>query len=195
MAWMRLALAVSARVLLCIVGGLLLCSMAPKLLGWQSDVVLTGSMEPTLRTGDVVAYQPVSAFRVQPGHIILVHDPAQPGHLLSHRFVRRTPTGELVTRGDANGHDDSTPVPESAVIGVARMDIPRVGLPLIWWSQGDKARVGLTALGIVLVLVLASSGPQRSRRSDPEPAELVDQPAQPETPDSGPPQRAAETIR
>lgn len=176
MAWMRLALAVSARVVLCVVGGLLLCSIAPKLLGWQSDVVLTGSMEPMLRTGDVVAYQPVPASRIQPGQIMLFHDPAQPGHLLAHRYVRLLPTGDIVTRGDANGHDDSTPVPQSAVIGVARLDIPRVGLPLVWWRDGDKQRIGFAAGGLLVALLLASSGPKPSSREATEPAEPVTQP-------------------
>lgn len=183
MAWTRLLLAVVARAVLCLAAGLVLCSVAPKLIGWHSDVLLTGSMAPTMRIGDVVAYQPVPASRVQPGQVMLFHDPAQPGHLLSHRFVRRLPDGMMVTRGDANGHDDSTPVPERSVIGVARIDIPRVGLPLVWWSQGHKERTGLSALVLVGVLILASSGPKKSRPAESEASpqlEHAQQPGQPQ---------------
>lgn len=177
MAWTRLLLAVVARAVLCVVAGLLLYSLAPMLLGWHADVVLTGSMQPMLRPGDVVLYQPMPASRMQPGQIILVHDPVHPGHLLSHRFVRRLADGQLVTRGDANGHDDSTPVPESSVIGLARLDIPRVGLPVIWWSQGHKERTGATALGLIVAVLLASSATRDSRRADAE--QQPQQPAQP----------------
>ena len=163
MEWIRLLLAVVARAVLCVGGGLVLCSLAPLLLGWQSNVVLTGSMEPLLRTGDVVAYQPMPASRVQPGQIMLARDPVHPGHLLSHRFVRRLADGQMVTRGDANGHDDSTPVPESAVIGVARLDIPRVGLPMVWWTQGNRGYVGVTVVGLFVAVLLASTRPRSGR--------------------------------
>jgi signal peptidase len=166
MSYLRLLLAVVARVLLCIVAGLLLYSLAPMVLGWHTDVVLTGSMQPMLRPGDVVLYQPMPAGRMQPGQIMLVHDPAHPGHLLSHRFVRRLADGQMITRGDANGHDDSTPVPDSSVIGLARIDIPRVGLPVIWWSQGHRGRTVVTAIGLIAAVLLASSGPGTERPSD-----------------------------
>lgn len=178
MAWTRLLLAVVARVVLCVLVGLVLCSLAPTLIGWHSHVVLTGSMQPTMRTGDVVSYQPVPASRVEPGQVMLFHNPARPGQLLSHRFVRRLPDGTMVTRGDANGHDDSTPVPERSVIGIARMDIPRIGLPLVWWSQGQKERTGLSALVLVGTILLASTGIKKARR--PEEADETGEPAVPE---------------
>ncbi|PZS34105.1 MAG: hypothetical protein DLM59_05310 [Pseudonocardiales bacterium] len=163
MAWTRLLLAVVARVVLCVISGLLLCSLAPMLLGWHTDVVLTGSMAPLLKPGDVVLYQPLPAGRILPGQIMLAHDPVHPGHLLSHRFVRRLADGQLITRGDANGHDDSTPVPESSVIGVARLDIPGIGLPLIWWSQGHKALSAVAAFALLTTVLLAGSSPAKPR--------------------------------
>jgi signal peptidase len=165
MAWSRMFLTVVARVVLCVIGGLVLCSIAPKVLGWHSDVVLTGSMEPYLRPGDLVVYQPTPASRVLPGQIILVHDPAHPGHLLSHRYMRRDTAGQMVTRGDANGHDDSTPVSEGALIGVARLNIPRVGLPLVWWRQDHRGRTAATALCLFGVTLLAAgTGTRKPRR-------------------------------
>jgi len=183
MAWFRLLLAVVARVLLGLTASLVLCSLAPTLLGWQSHVVVTGSMLPTLRPGDVIAYQPTPASRVQPGQIILARDPVRPGHLLSHRFTRRLADGQLVTRGDANGHEDSTPIPQTSVIGVARLDIPRVGVPFMWWNQGQKGRAVATALGLLVAAFLASSGstsPHRTRAEHAEEREQHESLEQPE---------------
>lgn len=185
MAWIRQVLAVISRVLLCIVGGLLLCSIAPKVLGWHSDVVLTGSMLPMMRPGDVVAYQPVPASRLETGQVIVFHDPTRPGQLLSHRLVRRLPDGQLITKGDANPHEDSTPVSPSAVLGVGRLSIPRVGLPVIWWSQGHRERTAVTAGGILVVVLLASSGPKERRGPDSESDDAESESDQPTPPQRG----------
>jgi len=182
MEWVRLLLAVVARVVLCLSASLILFSLAPTLLGWQSHVVLTGSMEPSLRPGDVIAYQPLPASRLQPGQIVLARDPVRPSHLLSHRLVRRLADGQLITRGDANGQEDSTPVPESSVIGAARLAIPRVGLPFMWWSQGHRGRAAASAMILLVALFFASSDvihradSDRTHRGDPGADRSPDQP-------------------
>ena len=62
-----------------VVLGLLLCCLLPVFFGWTTTVVLTGSMAPALRPGDVVIAAPVPAARIgalAPGAVVLVHDPA-----------------------------------------------------------------------------------------------------------------------
>src|SRR5690606_15671141 len=52
--WVRHAVALCARSVLATVAGLLVWTVLPMALGWQPAVVLSGSMEPAIRTGDVV---------------------------------------------------------------------------------------------------------------------------------------------
>ena len=118
-------------------GALLAAAMAPVLIGWSASVVASGSMEPSLRPGDVLVVAPVDPARVVGGQVVLVDDPAHRGRLLTHRVVRRAADGDLVLKGDANALADSTPVPPAAVRGIARVAVPRLGLPVLWLRTGD----------------------------------------------------------
>ncbi|TMM38962.1 MAG: S26 family signal peptidase [Actinobacteria bacterium] len=144
-----------------VVLGLLLCCLLPVFFGWTTTVVLTGSMAPALRPGDVVIAAPVPAARIgalAPGAVVLVHDPAHPGGLLLHRFVGFNPDGTLITKGDANAIRDPRPVPRNALRGVARFRIPWIGTPKLW--ARDHKVLPLVALGFLLVALVV---PGRSR--------------------------------
>jgi signal peptidase len=87
---------------------------------WAFDAVWIagGSMEPTLSRGDLViaaSWEPVGA-----GDVVLFEDG---GALVVHRVVRVLPTGDVITRGDANPVADLEPVAVEAIRGrvVARL--------------------------------------------------------------------------
>jgi signal peptidase len=90
------------------------------------------------------------------GKVLLVDDPDQPGHLRMHRYVEDGPRGTIVTKGDANPRQDSTPVEPSAVHGVAFLRVPFVGAPIVWLRAGEWGKVGMLALGLVAVLALCT---------------------------------------
>src|SRR2546430_7665489 len=93
------------RAALAALGGLLLWSVLPVLFGWTATVVVSGSMVPVLRPGDVVVVSPVKAGdvgKLTPGKVILVSDPAHPGQLLTHPLAGVTTDGNLIPKGDAN---------------------------------------------------------------------------------------------
>ncbi len=117
--WVRLVVATLARVLLFSILGSLLWSAVPTLWGWKATTVMSDSMTPRIWSGDVVVTMPLAAAQIQLGHVVLVHNPARAGELLLHRYVGITSAGDFITRGDANGQNDSTPVPRDQVIGVA----------------------------------------------------------------------------
>lgn len=150
---------------------LLLASIVPAAFGWRSTVVLSGSMEPRIAPGDVVASSPVVLGELVPGEVVLVRDPARVGHLLMHRFVRLDAEGRLVTQGDANLVPDPTPVPTANVLGLPRVRIPWVGLPALWLTTGQQGRTlsaGLALLGALLLLRSGvGSAPARLRPADP----------------------------
>ncbi|MFG1610765.1 signal peptidase I [Actinoplanes sp. NPDC049265] len=148
------------RVVLAVPVLLVLFSVVPTLLGWRADVVMTGSMMPTLAPGDVVLSRPADGTDVANGAVALVRNPARPGTTLVHRVVRRTADGSLITRGDANPVEDSTPVDRASVLGLPSIRVPYVGLPLVWWAEGSYRALAGT---VAVALVLALAGGERSR--------------------------------
>ncbi len=135
---------------------LLAISMLPVALGWRSTVVLSGSMMPRIAPGDVVASAPYDVRLLQPGQIILVKSPGEPGHLLMHRFVGRDGSGRLITRGDANREADTSPVATDAFVGLPRLRVPWVGLPTLWLREHRTTPIGLLGLLLVLGCMLAT---------------------------------------
>lgn len=145
-----------------------LAVVAPRLWGWRSVTVTSGSMGPAVGTGDVVVTAPLSGpdgdragtaragkLDLPPlGAIVRVDDPARPGHDLLHRVVEYTPDGDLVTRGDANDSADSVAVPRSAVRGVVRMRVPWLGWPAVLAERAGVAPLALVGVAAVVTLAL-----------------------------------------
>ncbi|MFD9219748.1 signal peptidase I [Streptomyces sp. NPDC060064] len=155
--WIRLLTLTSARVALVAAAGLLLWAHLPPLvLHWQSTLVVGGSMRPRLPPGDVVLYQPVHGRTLKRGQVVLFRDPARPSRLVVHRIHKVMTDGKIITHGDANHHTDSTPVPRSSLLGLARVCVPSIGLPLVWWRWHKYWLVIATALLIAVTTGLAS---------------------------------------
>jgi signal peptidase I len=128
--------------------GLVVLALAPRLVGFQGHVVVSGSMEPRLSAGDVVLTRPVLPQDLQLGQVLLFPDPEGADRLVLHRLVAFDARGDLVTRGDANQSDDTTHVPASSVVGEAQLRVPYVGLPAYWRFAGQWGP--LVALAAVL---------------------------------------------
>lgn len=117
-------------------------------LGWQSVVITSGSMGPSIDTGDVVVAAPHDGSLLGPGTVVVFED-SDSAALTTHRIVETTPDGGYLTRGDANPRPDSTPLEPDRVVGVGRLLVPRAGLPLVWYSTG--AWVKLAAWGLLIL--------------------------------------------
>ena len=126
-------------------GGLALLGLAPQAAGLEGHVVVSGSMQPRIAPGDVVLTRAVTPAELQPGQVILFPDPERPDRLILHRLVSVDAQGDLITRGDANQSNDSTPVPAASVIGRAQLRVPWIGLPAYWRSTGQWGAIALVA--------------------------------------------------
>ena len=133
---------------------LVLVSVLPAVAGWQTTVVMSGSMEPTLSPGDVTLVRPVDPADLQPGQIVLVDDPDRPGQLRVHRLVG-IEDGGLRLRGDANPREDSSLVAISAVHGTGAARLPGLGLPAVWLAEHRVLPLAGTAAALVALLGLA----------------------------------------
>lgn len=159
LAWALLLARTIATAMVTLTVGLALWSVLPCAAGWQPSVVMTGSMEPRLNPGDVVLSAPASALSVHPGEIILATNPARPSHQLMHRFLHYTPSGDLITKGDANAHADSTPVPPGNVHGLPRLRLPYLGLGVLWLRNHEWRQLSIAVLIILACFGLLNSGP------------------------------------
>lgn len=140
-------------------------AVVPGLLpGWQSHVIVSGSMEPAIKPGDVVVAAPATDLDV--GAVVVFRDPLRPGRRVTHRIAEVRPDGALVTKGDANQSADSSRVPRDHLEGAGRLLVPAIGLPAVWAREGDVAPLALSALvaaGLVGSLVARSSRRPRRR--------------------------------
>jgi signal peptidase len=148
--------------LLVVVAMLVIWSVLPTLFGWRAQVVLTGSMRPRIEPGDLVLAAPVRTGDLQPGRIVLFSDPAHAGRTLVHRLVRFDGDGNMITKGDANRSEDSTPATTTAALGIPRLRVPYVGRPVVWLHEHDIRSLliaGAVLTGLAATVV--SSAPFR----------------------------------
>lgn len=85
-------------------------AIGPRIFGYHTLTMLTGSMAPVINPGDVVVTQPVPASEIKVGDIITYHIPVEDQRVETHRVTQLaiTPDGSLVvqTKGDANNGID-----------------------------------------------------------------------------------------
>ncbi len=126
---------------------------APGLLGLESFTILSGSMEPTLRVGDVVIDRRISASEIQPGDIVTFRDPEDDARLLTHRVLRYRVDGEtafVVTRGDANLGVERWSIPLDGTVGRVDFRVPKLGY-VLKHAGGRMGRIALIALPALLL--------------------------------------------
>jgi signal peptidase I len=110
-------------------------------------------MAPVLSVGDVVLVKTVE--HPEEGSAVLIRTDGQGA--LFHRIVSWNEDGTATTKGDANAAADSTPVTEDQIVGVGRVAVPAIGLPVVWLASGDYLRLGLSVLCELMIIVSARS--------------------------------------
>ncbi len=103
--------------------------------------VLSGSMDPMMRVGDIVVVPKINPEDVQPGDIIAFKDPSgRKNVIITHRVINETEDG-FKTKGDASEDPDQFVVKQEDVVGKPVFLIPFAGYlfgpkgsknPLIW---------------------------------------------------------------
>jgi signal peptidase len=133
---------------------LLLAGTAPSVLGYESFVVYSGSMEPAIMTGDIAVVGPVKAGQLKVGDVITFRTPANPEVVVTHRLVmlETDPAGHLMfqTKGDANDIVDQVQVEQSALLGRVVYSLPRLGY-MVDFSKRTEGKFLFIALpGLLL---------------------------------------------
>lgn len=147
-------------------------ALLPLGVGWQPVTIVSGSMAPAIRDGDVVVVGRAER-ELEPGDVIVFRD--QGDELVTHRIAEVLDDGRYRTRGDANQYRDSVPVAHDEIVGVGRLLVPYAGLPRLWVSLAEHVRVAAWVLGTLAAAAAASSllppgGDARSARRTTAPA-------------------------
>ena len=81
--------------------------------------VVSGSMEPSIHSGDYIIIEKTDCSELKAGDIICFysHDSAIYGMLNTHRIVRILDDGSFVTKGDANSAEDPSTVTYDTIVG------------------------------------------------------------------------------
>jgi signal peptidase len=140
--------------------GIALALAVPLAFDARPLVVLSGSMEPALHTGDVSVVRSIAPPDARPGDIVTFRDPDNTDRLITHRVRTMHVQGDAVvfrTRGDANNVSEHWRVPASGEIGRVIYSIPKLGWVLSYArSKGVFVLLLGSALALLLVLELTA---------------------------------------
>lgn len=121
----------------------------PKIGGFCPLIVLTGSMEPEISSGDLIIVKQIEGADVAEDDIIAFFDPDGSGQsILTHRVMSITEKDgkrAFITKGDANNTEDRLPVTEDKLVGGYKLRIP---------GLGNVAMFMQTTAGLIVCVVL-----------------------------------------
>jgi signal peptidase len=146
---------VAAAVLLAAVVAFLLAGTVPALFGYESYVVYSGSMEPTIHVGDIAVVGPVKAENLVAGDIITFRTPQDPDTIVTHRLKSVDATGgHLVfqTKGDANDTPDQVSVDQGALLGRVAYSLPGLGFLVEFSKRIEGKLLMIVVPGVLLGL-------------------------------------------
>lgn len=140
-----------------------LISLLPIRGNYTFRVVLSGSMEPAIETGSVIATIPRAEYRV--GEIVTFGGSGIP---TTHRIVG-TEEGEngeqlFVTKGDANEEEDFRRVSGSEVLGKVFLTVPKAGHALSMLESPTGKALLITALVLLVALSFVPKGTFRQTK-------------------------------
>jgi signal peptidase I len=133
----------------------LLAGIAPTFFGYESVVVLSGSMAPALEVGDLAVIAPVPLEALRVGDIVSYRS-AYLGHVnVTHRLVAIQPGPggpRFRTKGDANPVADPEWVQPLAIVGRVAYTVPKVGY-IVDFAQQPVGKLLLICIpGLLLAL-------------------------------------------
>ncbi|MBR3786557.1 MAG: signal peptidase I [Firmicutes bacterium] len=125
-----------------------------KLIGWDVYVVLSGSMEPTYKTGAVLYVDDVDTSTLQAGDPVtyVINGDVKVTHRIV-EVVKQDGQTFYKTKGDANNVEDGGLVAESQVIGAPVFSIPYLG-HLVTFIQGPAGIFAMIAFGAAMLLMM-----------------------------------------
>lgn len=139
-------------------------------LGLKPQIVVSGSMEPTIPTGSLLMAKEVSAAEIEVGDIVTLDRPNN-GGLVTHRVTsveQQHTNWEVTMRGDANAADDPFPYTVRTA-GKIVATIPWVGY-LAGMFRTPFGLTGIAVFGAALLVTFLWRPADRSAEQPAAPA-------------------------
>jgi len=149
--------------------------IVPRCMGGTSLAVLTGSMEPAINPGDLVATRGVDARNedaLTVGQVIAFLPYPNDPMVVTHRIIAVDPGPNGVhytTKGDANDAPDPWgPVADTHVRGEVAYVIPKVGYVREWVMRHFPEAATIVGVALILYGVFAFGASLRRKKPAPE---------------------------
>lgn len=152
---MAKVLNIISTVLVIIVVGLAVLLVGFRLIGFDTYVVLSGSMEPAHKTGALIYARNADPMELETGDVITFQSPGS-STIVTHRIVDIEGEGydkQFITKGDANDDVDAKPVPASNVTGKVAFSIPYVGY-IANYIQNPPGLYFAAGAGVILIVLM-----------------------------------------
>ena len=139
-----------------IIKGLVNPGKVPSVGGYSPLIVLTDSMYPDIKSGDLIFVKTLDAKDVKVGDVIAFFDPDGSGtSVLTHRVteITKNDKGEDAwrTKGDANNTYDPTPAPFDNLVGIYKGKINGAGR-VAMFLQSTPGLIVCIAIPLVLLV-------------------------------------------
>lgn len=125
----------------------------PRLFGFQTYAIVSGSMEPEIPVGSIVYAKAAEPEAVTPGDVIVFYGGHDSAAVVTHRVVEnRKDEKEFVTKGDANADNDVTSIAYNYLIGKVVFHLPVIGkyLPVLTGIQGKIYMICIIVAGVLI---------------------------------------------
>lgn len=112
----------------------------------STHVIMSGSMEPAIKTGSIV-FSTLQTDEINRGDVIVFTSPTDTETTIVHRIME-IEDGMYITKGDNNDNEDEWGVPNNSVKGKVFLTIPYVGHAIEWMKTpiGFFVILGIPAL-------------------------------------------------
>ena len=145
----------TSTILVVIVVALAVLLVGFRLIGFDTYVVLSGSMEPAHKTGSLIYVRDVDPMEVEIDDVITFKSGTSET-MVTHRVISIEGEGydkQFITKGDANTEVDSQPVPVSNVTGKVAFSIPLLGY-VANYIQNPPGLYFAAAGGVILIILM-----------------------------------------
>lgn len=136
--------------------------LVPRIFGYETLAVLSGSMEPEISVGEIVYAKEVAPEELKVGDVLTYQ--VNGSTMVTHRIVEVDAENKrFITKGDANDAVDGSPVTYDQVVGRADYHVPYLGYISIYM----RTPLGLAAVcGVVFLMLILNLIPEIFERKD-----------------------------
>lgn len=152
---MKKVCSILSSVIIIVLAVLAILMLGPRVLGYKTLAVLTGSMEPKYHVGSLIYVKELDASEYKIGDVVTYQ--LDGGTVVTHRIVEINSTdGTVTTKGDANEDNDGA-IQLSQIVGKAYWSVPLLGFIAIY----AKTPIGILAIcGVMVVIILLNFLPE-----------------------------------